>query len=90
MWTRKVTSWIFTIALIILWIFPTSFIGTLSNLDDLCAKFSWLRWVCLAHDPLPGLIQGVLPPLALAILMAILPFILRGQRILLHLHNFIS
>jgi hypothetical protein len=35
----------------------------------------------LAPSPAPGIIQGVLPPLLLAILFAVLPFILRGMSV---------
>ena len=38
----------------------------------------WLTWVCRAPPPIPGIIQGILPPLFLAILFAVLPWILRG------------
>lgn len=36
--SRYITSWIATVGLIIGWAFPATFIGTLSNLDDLCLK----------------------------------------------------
>lgn len=36
--TRYVISWVLTIGLIIGWFFPASFIGGLSNVDDLCGK----------------------------------------------------
>ncbi len=36
--SRYITSWGATVGLIIAWAFPVSFIGTLSNLDDLCVK----------------------------------------------------
>jgi hypothetical protein len=36
--SRYVISWLATIGLIIAWSFPVAFIGTLSNLDDLCTK----------------------------------------------------
>ncbi|KAG5646820.1 hypothetical protein DXG03_002197 [Asterophora parasitica] len=35
---RYVISWLATIGLIIAWGFPVAFIGTLSNLDDLCVR----------------------------------------------------
>jgi hypothetical protein len=38
-WTRYVTSWALTVALIIAWAFPVAFVGTLSNLDDVCQQF---------------------------------------------------
>jgi len=39
MTSRKVTSWIATAGLIVLWAFPVGFIGLLSSLPDLCAKY---------------------------------------------------
>lgn len=33
----------------------------------------------LAPHPVPGLVQGVLPPVLLAVLFLFLPFILRGM-----------
>ncbi|KIY74044.1 DUF221-domain-containing protein [Cylindrobasidium torrendii FP15055 ss-10] len=76
--TRKVLSWLATVGLIIAWAFPSTFIGTLSNLDDLCHEFTWLAWVCTAHDPVPAIVQGVLPPTLLAILFALLPLVLKA------------
>ncbi|KAF8917993.1 hypothetical protein CPB85DRAFT_1284409 [Mucidula mucida] len=65
--------------LIIGWAFPVTFIGTLSNLDDLCTQVSCLAgWVCTAPDPVPAIIQGILPPTLLAILFALLPYILKA------------
>ncbi|KAJ7497585.1 DUF221 family protein [Mycena latifolia] len=75
---RYATSWIATFGLIVAWGFPVAFIGTLSNIDDLCQKVHWLNWVCTAPNPVPGIIQGILPPVLLAILFALLPLILRG------------
>ncbi|KDR75323.1 hypothetical protein GALMADRAFT_226985 [Galerina marginata CBS 339.88] len=76
--SRYITSWLATVGLIIAWAFPVGFIGTLSNLSDLCEKVRWLRWVCEAPPVARGLVEGVLPPLLLAILFVLLPFILRG------------
>ncbi|KAF8637999.1 hypothetical protein AX16_010631 [Volvariella volvacea WC 439] len=76
--SRFVLSWLATGGLIFAWTFPVAFIGTLSNLDDLCGKVKWLSWVCVAPNPIPGIIQGVLPPALLAALFATLPYILRA------------
>ncbi|KAJ7629889.1 hypothetical protein B0H17DRAFT_1109402 [Mycena rosella] len=75
---RYATSWIATFGLIVAWIVPVTFIGTLSKVDTLCQKVHWLNWVCTAPNPVPGIIQGILPPVLLALLFVILPFILRG------------
>lgn len=59
------------------WAFPVAFTGLLSQLSYLQSTFPWLKWL----DELPSwflsAIQGVLPPLFLAILMVLLPLILR-------------
>lgn len=75
---RYVTSWLASIGLIVLWFAPVAFVGTLSNVSTLCEKVSWLCWIRNAPPPIPGIIQGLLPPVALVILFAILPWLLRG------------
>ncbi|KIK66859.1 hypothetical protein GYMLUDRAFT_37938 [Collybiopsis luxurians FD-317 M1] len=75
----KVTmSWMITIGLIILYSFPVAFIGTLSNVGALCKNFVWLEWICHAPTSVQSLIQGLLPPVLLAALFAVMPFVLRG------------
>ncbi|PPR03078.1 hypothetical protein CVT24_012391 [Panaeolus cyanescens] len=78
MTSRYVISWLATIGLIFVWAFPVGFIGTMSNLTELCSQFHWLEWVCEAPRAARGLIEGVLPPLLLAALFALLPLILQG------------
>lgn len=63
--------------MVIGWAFPVAFTGVLSQLSYLEDNFSWLAWLALLPDWLLSAIQGILPPLFLAILMAILPLILR-------------
>ncbi|TCD61098.1 hypothetical protein EIP91_009035 [Steccherinum ochraceum] len=75
---RYVTSWLGSLALIAIWFLPVAFVGTLSNVTALCEKVSWLCWIKNAPTPIPGIIQGILPPMFLAILFAILPFLLKG------------
>lgn len=76
--SRYLISWLATAGLTFVWAFPVGFIGTLSNLSDLCDKVHWLGWICEASSFTRGLIEGVLPPLLLAIMFSLLPFILRG------------
>ncbi|KAI0340297.1 DUF221-domain-containing protein [Trametopsis cervina] len=75
---RYITSWIGSLILILIWFAPVAFVGTLSNVAALCEKVSWLCWIRQAPTPIPGIIQGILPPLFLAILFAILPWLLKG------------
>jgi hypothetical protein len=59
------------------WAFPVAFTGLLSQLSYLEGKFTWLAWLSTLPEWVFSAIQGVLPPLFLAILMAVLPLILR-------------
>ncbi|KAH8926797.1 DUF221-domain-containing protein [Atractiella rhizophila] len=74
---RAAISWALTLGLIIFWAFPVAFVGLISNVSYLCLKASWLRWLCTLPVPINGIIQGVLPPVALAILFMLLPIVLR-------------
>ena len=52
-------------------------VGAVSNVSNLCKTYSWLAWLCDAPRSVIGLIQGVFPALLLAILMKLLPVVLR-------------
>lgn len=56
-----------------------SFIGALSNLSRLCPRWPWLQWLCDAPNIVRGIIQGVLPPVLLAVVNLLLPIILRRE-----------
>lgn len=79
--SRYVLSWLLTFAVIALWFIPTAFAGILSNVDQLCAKVEWLAWVCRLPDVIQGIIQGVLPPVFIAILFILLPIYLRAMAV---------
>ena len=74
---RTAISWAITIGLIIVWAIPVAFIGIVSNVHSLCATYSWLAWLCTLPPVIVGIISGILPPALLAILMMMLPIILR-------------
>ncbi|KZO95372.1 DUF221-domain-containing protein [Calocera viscosa TUFC12733] len=65
-----------SIGLIIVWSFPVAFVGAISNVNHLCS-YSWLSWICRLPSVVVGVISGILPPLGLAILMMMLPIVLR-------------
>lgn len=64
-------------AMVVGWAVPVAFTGLLSQLSYLEGPFSWLSWLKKVPEWFISAIQGILPPLFLAILMAILPLILR-------------
>lgn len=76
---RFAISWAATLALILLWAFPVAFVGAVSNVSALCKKFSWLHWICTLPSVVVGIISGLLPPVMLAVLMMLLPIILRRE-----------
>lgn len=59
------------------WAFPVAFTGLLSQLAYLENAFHWLRWISTLPTWFISTVQGILPALFLAILMALLPLILR-------------
>lgn len=63
--------------LIIGWAFPVTFTGLLSQVDYLADTYRWLAWLKRAPPWVLSIIQGLLPQLLLAGLLALLPFILR-------------
>ncbi|CCM04897.1 uncharacterized protein FIBRA_07093 [Fibroporia radiculosa] len=74
---RTAISWCLTVGLIIVWAFPVAFIGAVSNIHSLCSTYGWLAWVCGLPPVIVGIISGILPPALLAILMMLLPIVLR-------------
>lgn len=74
---RVAVSYSATAALIIFWSIPVAFVGIISNIQGLCVRESWLAWLCKLPSPVVGIIQGILPPVLLAILMMLLPIVLR-------------
>lgn len=75
---RYLLSWAANIGLIVLWAVPVAFAGAVSNVDTLCKSYHWLAWVCNTPPTVQGIIQGVFPPLFIAILFLLLPYFLRG------------
>jgi hypothetical protein len=65
------------IGMVIGWAFPVAFTGLLSQLSYLEDAFTWLSWISKLPEWFISAVQGILPPLFLAILMAILPLLLR-------------
>ena len=63
--------------MVIGWAFPVAFTGLLSQLSYLEDAFTWLAWLSTLPKWLVSAIQGILPALFLAILMALLPLMLR-------------
>lgn len=68
----------FITALIIFWAVPVAVVGAISNVKYL-SSISFLTWINLIPAPVLGLISGLLPSVALSILMSLVPIIMRRR-----------
>lgn len=75
---RLIASIAATVALVVFWTFPVTFIGSISQLDYL-QSLPALHWLSFINElgPLTGVITGLLPVILLSALMALLPIVLR-------------
>ena len=63
--------------LVIGWAVPVSFTAILSQIKTLTATVKWLHWLAHAPKQVFSILQGVLPQVILALLLFLLPIILR-------------
>lgn len=68
----------FIAALIVFWAIPVAAVGLISNVTYL-EKFSWLAWLKDIPSWIMGVISGLLPSVALSILMSLVPIIMRRK-----------
>lgn len=64
------------IGLTLLWAFPVTFTGLLSQVSYL-RSVSWLRWISTLPTVVLSIVQGALPPALLALLLILLPMVFR-------------
>ncbi|KAJ8063499.1 hypothetical protein OCU04_007375 [Sclerotinia nivalis] len=68
----------FVTCLVIFWSIPCAFIGIVSNINFLTKKVPFLGWINKLPPSILGVVTGLLPALALSVLMALVPVILRS------------
>ena len=66
-------------AAIIFWSIPSVIVGGISNVESLSKTIFFLSWIKLLPDVILNVLQGLLPALALSLLMAAVPVLLRGK-----------
>ncbi|CAG8547622.1 7201_t:CDS:2 [Paraglomus brasilianum] len=74
---KRIVVTIIVTALVLLWAIPVATVTTISQLDRLQKQFPFLDFVNNLPKAVIGIIQGVLPAAALAVLLALVPIILR-------------
>ncbi|RFU29431.1 hypothetical protein B7463_g6882, partial [Scytalidium lignicola] len=68
----------FIAVMVVFWSIPSAFVGIISNVNWLSTKVPFLHWVKDLPGTILGLISGLLPAVALSMLMSIVPAVLRG------------
>lgn len=74
---RTAVMFTFVSALIAAWAIPVTITGSISQLKSLTALLPWLGWINRLPKWVLSIVQGVLPPVLLALLLFLLPAILR-------------
>ena len=74
---RLIATTAFVVAMIIFWAIPISFVASISNIDSLTERVSFLSFINDIPDAVLGVVTGLLPSVLVAILIALVPHILR-------------
>lgn len=74
---RRTAVLALVLAAIVFWSVPAAFVGVVSNIKSLTRSVPFLSWINLLPKLIVGFIEGFLPALALSLLMAAVPFMLR-------------
>ena len=84
---RTIAVYLLTATLILGFAIPVAFIGSLSQINYLTNAVPGLRWIGSLPDWLVAAMQGVLPPIMLSLLTAVVPTALRLLADLQGLHS---
>ncbi|KAF2020156.1 DUF221-domain-containing protein [Aaosphaeria arxii CBS 175.79] len=76
-WARWLAATAFVTVTIIFFAIPVAFVGAVSQINYLTARFPWLRWINEIPSWILGVVTGLLPVVMLAVLMALVPIVFR-------------
>lgn len=80
-WERIIRRFLiqgFVAVMVIFWSIPAAVVGSISNVKTLASDIFFLSWLAKLPSFIIGLISGLLPAVALACLMSIVPMIMRA------------
>jgi len=80
-WERIIRRFLiqgFIACMVIFWSLPAIGVGMISSIDYLAKNVPFLHWIHLLPKVILGLISGLLPAVALSMLMAVVPMIMRA------------
>ena len=81
-WERIIRRFLiqaFIAVMVIFWSIPAAIVGMISNIKFLSSKVFFLGWIEHLPSEILGLISGLLPAVALSMLMAAVPGVMRGM-----------
>ena len=76
---RRFAIQAFIAVMVVFWSFPAVLVGIISNVKFLSSEVFFLHWINDLPSVVLGLISGLLPAVALSLLMSAVPFMLRGM-----------
>jgi hypothetical protein len=79
-WQRIIKRFLiqgFIAAMVIFWSLPAALIGIVSNVKFLSANIFFLHWLPRLPSLILGIIEGLVPAIAISMLMAVVPMIMR-------------
>jgi hypothetical protein len=79
-WQRIIRRFLiqgFVAAMVIFWSIPAALIGIISNVQFLSSKVFFLHWLADLPSEILGIIEGLVPAIAISALMAIVPILMR-------------
>lgn len=76
---RKFSMRAFIVVMIIFWSLPCAVVGLISNIQLIAVKVSFLHWILDLPKIVLGLLSGLVPAIALSLLMDTVPWIVRCE-----------
>ncbi|KAI9894887.1 MAG: hypothetical protein M1814_000107 [Vezdaea aestivalis] len=75
--TRKMATTAFITVMIIFWAVPVAFVASISNIDSLIGILPFLKFINSIPSAIRGVVTGLLPVVLMAVLIALVPVIMR-------------
>lgn len=75
--SKRILANTFLTLMIIFWAIPVAVVGAISNINFLTDKVHFLRFINNCPDVILGLITGMLPSILLAVLMSLVPVVIK-------------
>ncbi|KAL3426905.1 hypothetical protein PVAG01_00414 [Phlyctema vagabunda] len=75
-WVKTGIAFVLVAGMVVLWTIPVAWTASLTQITTLADKYTWLNWLNSINQQVLKAIAGVLPAIALAVLLILVPHIL--------------